>query len=187
MIYGVLIRKEKHIMRVLNNTVTLLLIIIALNLSGCKVKYSFSGASISPEVKTCSVQYIQNRAPLAQSSLSQQLTDALKDKIQNQTRLVLVNGNSDVNFEGEISGYNTSPTNIRAQDKGAAAQNRLTISVRIKYTNSKDQQLDFDKTFSRYEDFDARTSLTDAINNGILDDIITQIVQDIFNEAFVNW
>jgi len=151
--------------------------------SGCSVKYSFSGASISPEIKTVSVQYFPSRAPLATPNLSQDFTDALKDKFQAQTKLIIVNGLGDVDFEGEITGFNISPIAITADDM--ASQNRLTITVKVKYTNSTEPSYSFNKTFSRFEDVSS-ASATD-IDNATLKSIIDQLVQDIFNEAFVNW
>src|SRR4030043_1343019 len=101
---------------------------------GCKISYSFSGASISPEVKTISIQYFQNRASLVQPGLSQNLTDALIDKCKAQTNLGFINGIGDVNFEGEITDYNTRPLTVAADAQ--AATNRFTISVKVKFTNA---------------------------------------------------
>jgi len=151
---------------------------------GCKVSYSFSGASISPQVKTLSVQYFQNRASLVQPGLSQALTDALIDKCRAQTRLSLVNGFGDVNFEGEITDYTTRPLTVGADSR--AAMNRFTISVRVKFTNTVEPQYSFEKTFSRYEDYDSRLNLSDVEKN-LSEKIIGLLVEDIFNEAFVNW
>ena len=88
------------------------LMAVAVFLNSCKVSYSFSGASISPDVKTLSIQYFQNRASLVQPELSQYLTDALIDKCKAQTNLSLTNGMGDVNFEGDISDYNTQPLSL---------------------------------------------------------------------------
>lgn len=153
-------------------------------LSGCKVKYSFSGASISPEIKTVSVQYFVNRAPLSHPTLSQNLTDALKDKFQTQTNLIIVNGEGDVDFEGEITNYDIRPTSITAEER--AAQNRLTITIKVKFTNSVEPDLSFNKSFSRYEDVGSDKSLSD-VDEETINGIINELIQDIFNEAFVNW
>ena len=168
-----------------NEKINLIIVFIGLIiLSGCKIKYSFSGASISPEIKTVSVQYFVNRAPLTHPTLSQNLTDALKDKFQAQTSLIIVNGEGDVDFEGEITNYNIRPTNITAEER--AAQNRLTITVKVKYTNSVEPDLSFNKSFSRYEDVSSDLTLSD-VDEETIEGIIDEIVQDIFNEAFVNW
>ncbi|MBN2520616.1 MAG: LptE family protein [Bacteroidales bacterium] len=169
----------------MNRKTNLIIVFIGLIiLSGCKVKYSFSGASISPEIKTVSVQYFVNRAPLSHPTLSQNLTDALKDKFQAQTNLIIVNGEGDVDFEGEITNYDIRPTSITAEER--AAQNRLTITIKVKFTNSVEPDLSFNKSFSRYEDVGSDKSLSD-VDEETINGIINELIQDIFNEAFVNW
>ena len=146
-------------------------------IGGCTVKYSFSGASISPEVKTFSVAYFQNRAPLVQVGLSQYITDALIDKCKSQTNL-------NVSFEGDITDYKTVPLTVAAD--ALAAMNRFTITVKVKFINSINPDLSFDQTFSRYADYSASLNLTD-VEKELSDEIVSQLVEDIFNQAFVNW
>jgi len=153
-------------------------------LNGCKVSYSFSGASISPDVKTISIQYFQNRASLVQPGLSQNLTDALIDKCKSQTNLGFVNGIGDVNFEGEITDYNTRPLTVSADAQ--AATNRFTITVKVKFTNAIDPDLSYEQSFSRYEDYDSALSLSD-VEDSLSEKIIELLIEDIFNKAFVNW
>jgi hypothetical protein len=151
---------------------------------GCKISYSFSGASISPMVKTVSIQYFQNRAQLVQPGLSQYITDALIDKCKAQTNLKYVTGIGDVNFEGEISDYNTRPLTVAADAR--AAMNRFTIQVKVKFTNAVDPDLSFEQSFSRYEDYDSNLDLS-QVEKELSDKIVEMIVEDIFNKAFVNW
>jgi len=153
-------------------------------LNSCKISYSFSGASISPDVKTISIQYFQNRASLVQPGLSQNLTDALIDKCKSQTNLGFVNGIGDVNFEGEITDYNTRPLTVSADAQ--AATNRFTITVRVKFTNAIDPDLSYEQSFSRYEDYDSALSLGD-VEDSLSEKIIELLIEDIFNKAFVNW
>ena len=160
------------------------LMVLSQALSSCKVSYSFSGVNISPEVLTYSVQYFQNRAPVVQAQLSQVFTDALMDKIQNNTSLDLATDGGDVQFSGEITGYATRPTAITGDE--TAARNRLTISVRVKYTNVLEPDLDYDSSFSRYEDYDASQNLTD-VENLLIEMIVEYLIEDIFNKAFVSW
>jgi hypothetical protein len=162
----------------------LLLIVEGIILQGCSIKYSFSGASISPTTKTFSIQYFQNRAPLVQPGLSQYLTDALIDKCKAQTSLKYVTSIGDVNFEGEISDYNTRPLTVAADAQ--AAMNRFTITVKAKFTNAIDPDLSFDQSFSRYEDYNSNLDLS-QVEKELSDKIIEMIVEDIFNQAFVNW
>jgi hypothetical protein len=116
--------------------------------------------------------------------LSRNLTEKLKDKIQSQTSLTLVNESGDILIDGEITGYAVQPAAI--QGDNIAAKNRLTVTVHVKYTNSKDDEFDYDTSFSRFEDFDSNASL-DAVENELIDKIADQLVEDIFNKAFVNW
>ena len=153
-------------------------------LPSCKVSYSFSGVNISPEVTTFSVDYFPNRAPSVQAQLSQLFTDALIDKVQNGTNLDLAPGGGQVHFTGEITGYNTRPVAITGDE--VAAQNRLTITVRVKYTNEVEPELDYDTSFSRYEDYDASQNLSD-VENTLIELIVDVLLEDIFNRAFVSW
>jgi predicted porin len=153
-------------------------------LDACKISYSFSGASISPDVKTVSIQYFQNRANLVQPGLSQYLTDALIDKCKAQTNLGLVNGLGDVNFEGDITDYNTKPLTVAADAQ--AATNRFTITVRVKFTNAIQPDLSYEQSFSRYEDYDSNRNLSE-VEKELSDKIVELLVEDIFNKAFVNW
>jgi hypothetical protein len=174
---------HKKVVKVRRFILWLLVLLIAVP-AGCKVSYSFSGASISPQVKTLSVQYFQNRAPLVQPGLSQYITDALIDKCKSQTNLAIVNGIGDVNFEGEITDYNTRPQTVAADAQ--AAMNRFTITVKVKFTNSVDPDLSFEQTFSRYQDYNSNLDLS-QVEKQLSDEIVEMIVEDIFNQAFVNW
>ncbi len=167
------------------NKASVFLIVLAISLSdGCKISYSFSGASISPLVKTISIQYFQNRASLVQPGLGQYITDALIDKCKAQTSLKFTNESGDVNFEGEISDYNTRPLTVAADAQ--AAMNRFTISVKVKFTNIIEPDLNFEQTFSRYEDYDSNIDLS-QVEQDLSNQIVELIVEDIFNRAFANW
>lgn len=156
----------------------------AILLTGCKIKYSFNGASISPDVKTISIQYFQNRANLVQPGLSQYITDALIDKCKAQTSLGITNSIGDVNFEGEITDYSTKPLTVAADAQ--AATNRFTISVKVKFTNSVQPEYSYEQTFSRSEDYDSNLDLS-AVEKDLSGKIVELLVEDIFNKAFVNW
>jgi hypothetical protein len=164
--------------------IILFLIAVITSLSGCKVSYSATGASISPAVKTVSIQYFQNRASLVQPGLSQSITNSLIDKCKAQTNLKYIYGTGDVNFEGEITDYNTRPLTVAADAQ--AATNRFTISVKVKFTNAVEPDLNFEQTFSRYEDYNSNLDLS-QVEKDLAEKIIEMIVEDIFNQAFVNW
>jgi hypothetical protein len=138
-------------------------------------------------VKTFSVYYFPNRAKLVNPNLSQQLTqgqDGLENKLIKQTSLSQIKENGDLEFSGQITEYDVKPMNIVQGD--LAAQNRLTISVKVKFTNNKDHEQDWEKTFTAYEDFDSNRSLSDA-EDALVTEIIKKLVDDIFNASVANW
>jgi hypothetical protein len=116
--------------------------------------------------------------------LSQVFTDALKDKFSNQTNLRLTNGVGDLHLEGSITGYSIQPQAIGADDR--AAQNRLTITIRVTFLNEFQPENDFEQNFSRYYDYDSQRSLAEVENEAI-EIIVEALVEDIFNRAVVNW
>lgn len=146
--------------------------------------YSFTGATPMVGVKTFSVDYIQNRARLINPNLSQQLTEAIQEKLLKQTSYNQVDDSGDLEFSGQIVDYNVRPMNIQEGD--LAAQNRLTVSVKIKYTNNKDHDQDWDKSFSAYEDFGSEISI-DQAEGSIIPEIIVKLTDDIFNASIANW
>jgi hypothetical protein len=148
------------------------------------MKYSTTGASIPVEARTVSVQFFENRAPLVEATLSQRITDALKDYIQANSRLILVNGTGDLDFEGEITGYDSRPTSITAGD--VAANSRFTITIKVRYANSFDSSKDWELSFSRFEDYPYDQSFEEA-QAAYTDDILKLLIEDIYNKAFVNW
>lgn len=152
-------------------------------LTGCGV-YSFTGASISPEVKSVSIDYFPSYAPLAPANMPQAFTEALRDLFVSRTNLDLLSKNGDIRFEGYISGYQTRPVAIQGNE--TAAKNRLTITVNVTYTDTKDDTKSFEKSFNRFADFDATQNLVD-VEQGLIEEINEQLILDIFNEAVVNW
>ncbi|MCD6354693.1 MAG: LptE family protein [Prolixibacteraceae bacterium] len=163
--------------------VAVLLLIVSSTLS-CKISYSFTGANLSPEIKTFSVYYFPNRAKLVNPTLSQSFTEGLRDKLQRQTSLDEAKDNGDIEFEGQITGYEVRPMSIQKGD--LAAQNRLTITVKLKYTNNKVPDQNFERTFSGYEDFESTSTFTD-IEGDLVPEIIKKLTEDIFNATIANW
>jgi hypothetical protein len=152
-------------------------------LAGCKITYSFTGAS-TEGLKTVSIQTFQNRASLVQPGLSRNITDALIDKCKAQTNLKIVTGLGDANFEGSITDYNTKPLTVGADAQ--AATNRFTITVHVKFTNSIKPDNNFEQNFSRYEDYSSNQELS-AVEAELSEKIVELLIEDIFNKAFVNW
>ncbi len=158
------------------------LIITSLLLVSCS--YSFTGASVSPDVKTVQVDFFKNHASLVQPSLSQTFTETLKDRFVSQTNLELVKNDGELVFEGAILNYFSQPLAIQGNDQ--AALNRLTITVQVKYTNKKDTEKSFESTFSRYADFSSSQNLA-SVEVRLINEIAEQLVNDIFNKSVVNW
>lgn len=163
------------------NFLTVLLFVIML--CSCGV-YSFSGASIPPEAKTVSVQYFPNHAQLVNPLLSNNITNALNDMFVNQTTLESVAENGDLALEGEITGYSTSPVAITGDQ--TAALNRLTVTVNVRFTNRYDENTNFEQTFSQYQDYPSNQDLN-MVQDALLETIVNDLCQDIFNKAVVNW
>lgn len=159
-------------------------ILTSLVFTACKITYSFTGASIAPNVKTFSVYYFPNRAKLVNPNLSQLFTDGLQEKLIRQTSLNQLPDNGDLEFSGQITEYDVKPMNISQGD--LAAQNRLTISLKLKFTNNKDHEQDWEKTFTAYEDFDSNNSLS-TVESSLVPEIIKKLTDDIFNASIANW
>lgn len=163
-------------------SILIIIIIGAWLVQGCS--YSFTGASISPSVKSISVSYLPNNALLVQPTLSRKLTEAIRDKFTSQSNLALVGSKGDLNIEGEITGYTTEPVAITG-DQQAALQ-RLKITVNIRFTNKQDPTQDFETSFSRYQDYNSQQRLAD-VEESLIDIINGELAQDVFNKAVVNW
>lgn len=159
--------------------------IFALSATSCSVNYSFTGASIPPEVKTIRIDYFQNNAPLVNPTLSQELTDQLRSKFQSQTNLIIVTEGGDMVISGEITSYNTAPTAIQSDD--LAALNRLTIALKVTFENKYDKAQSFqNQTFSRFDEFPSTLPLTE-VSDTYVPLIVETLVEDIFNKTVVNW
>jgi hypothetical protein len=148
------------------------------------MSYSFTGASISPDVKTVSVDHFQNLAPLVNPTLSNSLSEKLRDRFVTQTRLNVISSYGDLSFSGEIRDYRVQPVAIQGNE--VAAMNRLTIAVRVKFENAIDPSQNYDKTFSHFEDFDSRQQLV-QVEQELVSLIVDKLVEDIFNSAVANW
>ena len=153
-------------------------------LVGCTVKYSLSGASIPPDAKTFSVAYFPNNAPMVAPILSATLTDELTQRFASRTNLVQVDEGGDFAFEGEIVGYSSTTSSVSSGDY--ALQNRLSITIKVKFTNAIDDKMSFNKNFSAYADYDSTKLLTE-VESTLIPEIVDQLVTDIFMAAASNW
>lgn len=162
----------------------IIMVIVACGILSCTGGYSFTGADISPDIKTFSVANFENRAPLVQPTLSNVFTEALIDRFLSQTNLDVVGRDGDLSFEGEITNYRVSPQAFTGDE--TAALNRLTITIRVKFTNQLEPSKDFDTSFSRFADFESTVSLS-AVENELISEIVDQITEDIFIRSVANW
>lgn len=159
-------------------------ICIALLAQSCGI-YSFTGTNIHPDVKTVQIDYFPNNAVLVEPGLSQSFTTDFRDLFDTQTNLTSVNSGGDLLFEGEITGYKINPMSATAEQ--TAAQNRLTITVNVRFYNKYVPEDDFERTFSHYYDYDANAQLVGSLQDEAFEEIITRITQDIFNASVAKW
>lgn len=158
---------------------------LALYSCGMRLNVSMTGGNIDPRAKTCHVAVFTNNATLVNPSLSQSFTNALKDRIQSQTPLSLIDASSaDYSLSGEIISYSITPVAIQGND--VAAMNRLTIAVRVRFTNKFDDTQNFEEVITRYSDYLSTLNFT-SIESGLVTTINDAITEEIFNKAFVNW
>jgi len=161
-----------------------LLILLSIYLvQGCGV-YSFTGGSTG-DAETIQIDFFPNNARLVEPSLSQKFTIALQDLFLRQTNLNLTNAGGDLHFEGEITQYRIVPIAATAQQ--TAAQNRLTIAVRVRFFNRLIEEDNFEQTFSFYSDYDANVRLIGGVLDTAYEEIFERLTMDIFNAAVAKW
>ena len=152
--------------------------------------YSFSGVNIPPEIKTVFIANFYNDSGNGPANLGQRFTEDLKDYFQQNTNLNLVNSEGDLKLEGSVVGFNTSPVAPTAASGSnpypTSNLTRLTISVKVNYTNTKDDKASFSENFSFYQDFPREQQLS-SVENDLIERIHEQIILDIFNKALSNW
>ena len=161
----------------------LFLIALAAAAVSCGI-YSFTGTNIQSDVKTITIPFVEYKALRVNPSLSNDLTEALQEKFRKLTTLEQVDEDGDLELVCEITGYELKPQAITAGE--VAAQNRLTVTVKIEFTNRKYPEDDVSQSFSGYEDYDSTNSL-DAVEAGLCETIIEKIVEDIFNATVAQW
>ena len=158
--------------------------LLSANSCGVAIKYSLSGASIPPAAKTFSVAYFPNNATMVSPMLSSTLTEALVDMFSRRTRLAQVDEGGDFAFEGEITNYTSVTASVSSDDY--ALLNRLTITIRVRFTNAVDEAASWNQTFSAYEDYDSTRLLTE-VEGELIPQIVDKLVTDIFQASASNW
>lgn len=165
-------------------SVLLAVVVTVLLVHSCGI-YSFTGTSIQPDVKTITINYFEYKALKVNPTLSNSMTESLKDKFRKMTRLEQVDMDGDLEITGSITGYDVRAMAVTADE--VAAQNRLTVTVKIDFSNRKYPEDDFQgKSFSAYADYDSAQSL-DAVESTLCDEIIEKICEDVFNATVANW
>ncbi len=167
----------------MRHSIIVLSITLSLLLNSCGI-YNFTGAK-PVDAKTFQVNYFQNNAELIEPGIERTFTLELQDIIQSQTNLNLVNQGGELIYEGEIVEYRIAPMSATADQR--AAQNRLTITIMVRFTNRNKEDDNFEKRFSFYYDFDANAQLVGSQLTSALDEIFERITQDIFNESLAKW
>lgn len=164
---------------------TLIMILAGLSYQSCRISYKFNGAALDYNIyKTVHIGEFPIRASLVYSPLQQTFENELRDYVTRNTRLRTVDGASDLDIEGEITGYTLTPQAVT--EDAYASKTRLTITVRVKYTDSKNDKNDIDQSFSAYRDFDASQMLMD-VQDELCEQISKELVDLIFNATLGNW
>ena len=163
----------------------ILLLLLLILTSSCTISYKLNGASIDyTTTKTISFESFPIKAPLVYAPLAVNFNDELTGKFASQTRLEHVRQDGDLQISGAITGYSLSPQAVKAD--AYAAQTRLTIKVKVKFVNKKNPSEDFEQEFSAYRDFDATSLLTD-VQDELCNEMIKELVEQIFNATVANW
>lgn len=165
------------------NIFILSLLFISGLMNSCGI-YSFTGANVNADIKTIAIQQFDNSASIVVPNLIQTFSEALRDKFLTQTSLILVKENGHVNISGRITDYQIVPINIQGDQ--TAGQNRLTISVMVRFENELNPDENWEQSFSNFADYPSSATLS-SIEQELIREINDKITQDIFNKAFANW
>ena len=160
-----------------------ILALTAMLVGGCGI-YSFSGTSIQPDVNTITINYFEYKAETVNPSLSNQITEELRTQFRKMTRLEQVDLDGDLEIEGQITGYSVAAAAVTADE--VAARNRLTVTVKVTFTNRKYPEDDLDQNFSASEEYDSTQSL-DSVQEALCAEIVKKLVEDIFNATVAQW
>lgn len=161
--------------------ISTIIILLGITVTSC---YSFKGISIAPDVNTYYISTFENRAGNAPAGIEQQFSETLKDKVRNESRLKYSDENPDIEFEGSITGFNVR--SMAPTSGNLTAFNRLTISVSVNYINANDEEENWTKSFSWYQDFENDVDLSSS-QDEFVETIFVQLAEDVFNAAFTNW
>lgn len=163
-----------------------ILCLIGVLVNSCSISYSLSGTSVDyTKVSSISIKDFPNQAAQVYPPLSQMLTEAMKDLYTRQTRLQQVSDNGDLDLEGEITNYQLTP--LAVKEDAYSSETRLTITIRVRYSNRPEPEKDFERTFSAYQDFDAGRILDNALQEELCNAIVEELVDQIYNSTVADW
>lgn len=161
------------------------LIILSFIVVSCSISYKFNGASIDyTKTKTISIVDFPNTAELVYPPLTQVFGEGLRDVYSKQTRLQLMKKGGDLHIEGEITGYQLTPMAIGTDSY--AAETKLTMTVKVRFTNNKSPEDDFEKTYSASQIFPSTTMLT-SVQADLAKLMVADIVDNIYNDTVAKW
>ncbi|MCS7005469.1 MAG: LPS assembly lipoprotein LptE [Cytophagales bacterium] len=171
----------------MQNLFRLVVICLLCGIGACaKSVITFTGANLPPTIKTISIANFYNETAEGPANIAIRFTEELKEYFQRNTKLILVNENGDIQFEGRIINYQATPLAPQAGGTQSAALQRLTIGIEVQFTNTKEEKKDFKQVFSFYQDFSASQTLRE-VEQSLIPIIFEQIIFDIFNKSVANW
>lgn len=147
--------------------------------------YTFTGSSLDPSIQTVEIKSFPNYSAYQSPNLSLDFTTSLQNRFNQRTKLIATNVDPDISIEGEITGFSTNPVTIQS-NSDQASQNRLTITVAVRYDNKKQPEKSFNRTFSDYEDFNS-TELLINVQDDLAQKINQRIIDQIFNAIVADW
>lgn len=162
-----------------------MLLVVALTLPGCAISYKFNGASIDyATIHSISVADFPNNAPMVYPSLSNDLSEGIRNIYERQTRLSVLRRGGDLELEGEIIGYDLAQLAVSADSY--AAESKLTLTVRVRYTNNINPEESFEKSYSSFQTFSANKMLSD-VQGELCETMIKEIAENIYNDTVAKW
>ncbi len=163
----------------------LLLLLPLLALQSCSISYKFNGANIDySKTRSVSIADFPNNAAMVNPSLSNDLSEGIRDLFQRQTRLQVLRKGGDLEIEGEIVGYDITSMAISADSY--ASETKLTIRIQVRFTNNINPEESFEKTYSAYQTFDASRLLSD-VQDELCATMVTELSENIYNDTVAKW
>ena len=162
-----------------------LLFLPLLLLPSCAISYKFNGANIDySKTRTISIADFPNNAAMVNPSLSNDLSEGIRDLFQRQTRLQVLRRGGDLEIEGEIIGYDIASMAISADSY--ASETKLTIRIQVRFTNNVNPEESFEKTYSAYQTFDSSRLLSD-VQDELCATMVTELSENIYNDTVAKW